>query len=45
MPEFSSQTNYADEYWRTYLQNEINCALIRELAEKKGHFEDLIAQI
>jgi hypothetical protein len=37
--------NYGDEYWKTYLQNEINCALIREVSERKSMLNDLIQQI
>lgn len=45
MPEFNPNTNYNDEYWKTYLQNEINCALIREISDKKSQLTELISQI
>jgi hypothetical protein len=45
MPEFDPQTNYGDEYWKTYLQNEIHCALIRDISEKKAQLNELITQI
>lgn len=45
MPEFNPLTNYGDEYWKTYLQNEINCALIREVSDKKAQLTELISQI
>jgi hypothetical protein len=45
MPEFNPLTNYGDEYWKTYLQNEIHCALIRDISEKKAQLTELIAQI
>jgi hypothetical protein len=45
MPEFNPHTNYGDEYWKTYLQNEIHCALIREISDKKSQLTELITQI
>ena len=44
-PEFNPSTNYGEEYWKTFLQNEISCALIREVAEKKTQLTELISQI
>lgn len=44
-PEFNPSTNYGEEYWKTFLQNEISCALIREVAEKKAQLTELISQI
>ena len=36
MPKFDPQVNYGNEYWKTYLQNEMNIALIRESTERKN---------
>jgi hypothetical protein len=45
LPCFDPNLNYSDQYWQTYLQNEINCALIREANERKARLKELIGQI
>jgi hypothetical protein len=45
VPRFDPQTNYGHEYWKTYLQNEINIGLIREALERKQQLAELVAQI
>jgi hypothetical protein len=45
MPEFNPSLDYSDEYWKIYLENEISCALIREVAEKKTQLNELVEQI
>ena len=36
LPDFNHNINYSDEFWKIYLQNEISCAYIKEVTEKKN---------
>ena len=45
LPCFDPSLNYSNQYWQTYLQNEINCALICKANERKAELKELIGQI
>lgn len=45
LPVFDARINYDHEYWKTYLQNEINLSLIRQATEKKNQLNELLIRI
>ena len=33
-PEYKDEINYNEEFWKRYLKNEINFAIIKDVSEK-----------
>lgn len=44
-PEFKSDVNYNEEFWKTYLKNELSFALIKELSERTSELQELVKEI
>lgn len=45
MPQFDPSVNYNHTYWKIYLENELNLAMIREASERKQQLNELVTQI
>jgi hypothetical protein len=45
IPAFSTTVNYCDAYWRTYLQNEVSCGLIKQANEERLMLSTLVDEI
>ena len=41
-PEFKNDVNYNEEFWKTYLKNELSFALIKELSERTTELQELV---
>lgn len=37
--------NYNQQFWKTYLKNEINFALIKELKERTAELQELVKEV
>ena len=44
-PDYDPKINYFDEYWKLYLQNEINFSLIKDAESRTEMLHELLAQI
>ena len=44
-PDFRNEVNYNEEFWKTYLKNELSFALIKELSERTTELQELVKEI
>lgn len=45
LPEYKDDVNYNEEFWKKYLKNQINFAIIKELTEKIAELEKQMLDI
>jgi hypothetical protein len=38
-PEFQTKVNYNEEFWKTYLKNELSFALIKDLSDRTSKLQ------
>jgi hypothetical protein len=44
-PDYKEEVNYNEEFWKKYLKNEINFAIIRDLSEKLAELDRQVKEV
>jgi hypothetical protein len=44
-PEYKEEINYNEEFWKKYLKNEINFAIIKDLSEKLAELDRQVKEV